>query len=61
MLNLLQFSSLPRTCGVSFWFNSTPPTISSVLSLLTDLNTLVGPLVSAAWVGELPSARGSPW
>lgn len=47
-------------CGVTFWFSSTPPVISFVGNLDTLLNTAVGPFGSAAWLGEHPSASGSP-
>lgn len=40
--------------GETFWLSSTPPVILSVRSLLTLLNTAVGPLTSAACVGEQP-------
>ena len=40
--------------------SSTPPVISSVGSLETLLKTAVGPFLSAAWLGEHPSANGSP-
>ena len=45
------FSSLDSIWGVIFWFRSTPPVIFSVRSLEIDLNTAVGPLLSALWAG----------
>ena len=52
------FSSFDNNWGVTFWFNKTPPVISCVGNLETDLNTAVGPFLSIAWPGEHPSARG---
>ena len=59
-MSFTRSSGSARICGVTFWLSRTPPVMRPVSSFETDLSTAVGPLVSAPWLGEQPSARGSP-